>query len=86
MCDGLICATGYIAERYARFNPRTFVCENGIDLDAYALTRPPHDTVNIGWSGTSGLADEMLPWLQPIAGRDAGPGPDELRQHRPAPR
>src|SRR5262245_50999620 len=45
-CDGVICATPYIAERYARFNARTFVCENGIDLRGYELTRPPHDTVN----------------------------------------
>jgi glycosyl transferase family 1 len=68
MCDGVICATRYIAERYVQFNPRTFVCENGIDLRAYALTRPPHDTVNIGWAGTSMPLDEILPWLTQIAG------------------
>jgi Glycosyl transferases group 1 len=68
MCDAVICATPYIAERYARHNPRTFVCESGIDLRAYRLTRPPHDTVNVGWSGISLLPDEMMPWLRQIAG------------------
>src|SRR5262245_2241634 len=67
LCDGVICATPYIAERYARFNPRTFVCENGIDLRPYALTRPPHDTVNIGWLGTSMQVEEAMPWLVEIA-------------------
>ena len=68
MCDGVICATRYIAERYARLNPRTFVCENGIDLRPYALSKPPHDTVNIGWAGTSVVLEELLPWLAQIAG------------------
>jgi len=67
MCDGVICATPYIAERYEPFNPRTFVCENGIDLGAYALSKPPHDTVNIGWAGSSMLVEELLPWLAQIA-------------------
>jgi Glycosyl transferases group 1 len=68
MCDGVTCATRYIAERYARFNPRTFVCENGIDLRSYKLTKPPHDTVNIGWAGSSMYPDEAMPWLVQIAG------------------
>jgi glycosyltransferase involved in cell wall biosynthesis len=67
MCDGVTCATRYIADRYARFNPRTSVCENGIDLRPYALTRPPHDTVNIGWLGSSMQAEEAMPWLVQIA-------------------
>ena len=60
-----ICATrARSRERYARLNPRTFVCENGIDLKAYALTRPAHDTVNIGWAGTSRAArgDAAVGW------------------------
>ena len=84
LCDGVTCATRYIAQRYARFNPKTFVCENGIDLRRYALTKPPHDTVNIGWAGSSAVVEEMLPWLAQIAGGDARPGRHELRQHRPA--
>ena len=68
LCDGVLCANRYLAGRYARFNPRTFVCESGIDLEAYALTRPEHDTVNIGWSGTTLAPDEMRPWLQQVLG------------------
>jgi glycosyltransferase involved in cell wall biosynthesis len=67
MCDGVICATERIAERYAAFNPHTHVCESGVDLYAYALTRPRHDTVNIGWAGRSLLVDEMRPWLAQVA-------------------
>jgi glycosyltransferase involved in cell wall biosynthesis len=66
-CDGVLCATAPIAAGYARHNARTFVCENGIDLKAYALTRPDHDTVNIGWAGTSAPPEEMLPWAGQIA-------------------
>ena len=33
LCDGVLCANRYLAGRYARFNPRTFVCESGIDLE-----------------------------------------------------
>ena len=29
---------------------------------------PPHDTVNIGWAGTTRAVEEMLPWLAQIAG------------------
>jgi glycosyl transferase family 1 len=68
MCDGVICANERIAERYAPLNPRTHVCESGIDLETYALTRPEHDTVNIGWAGRSMLEDELRPWLAAIAG------------------
>jgi hypothetical protein len=67
LCDGVICATPYIAERYAAANANVFVCENGIDFRAHALTRPEHDTVNIGWSGTTLQIDEIAPWLQQIA-------------------
>jgi Glycosyl transferases group 1 len=68
LCDGVICATERIAERYSPLNARTFVCESGIDLQAYALTRPDHDTVNIGWSGTTLTIEEVRPWLTQIAG------------------
>jgi hypothetical protein len=68
MCDGVICATERIAERYASVQPNTHVCESGVDFEAYALTRPQHNTVNIGWVGRSLLVDEMRPWLDQIAG------------------
>jgi hypothetical protein len=68
MCDGVICATARVAERYRELNPRTYVCPSGIDLRPYALTRPPHDTVNIGWAGTTLELDEMQPALEQVAG------------------
>src|SRR4051794_31220315 len=67
MCHGIICANERIAERYGAFNANTHVCESGIDLPAYALTRPEHDTVNIGWSGRSLTHDEMRTWLAQVA-------------------
>ncbi len=68
MCDGVICATERIAERYRPFNANTHLCESGIDLNAYALARPPHDTVNIGWVGRTLTHDEMRTWLAQVAG------------------
>jgi glycosyltransferase involved in cell wall biosynthesis len=68
LCDGVICATERIAERYGPLNANTHVCESGIDLQAYALTRPPHDTVNVGWAGRTLSHDEMRTWLAQVAG------------------
>ncbi len=65
-CDGLICSTDFIAERYARFNPATFVCRNGIDLGRYALTVPARDHVHLGWAGGTGHRDALLPWLRGV--------------------
>ncbi len=67
MCDGVICATPRIAERYGPMNPNTHVCESGIDVNAYRLTRPDHDTINIGWAGRTLNYDEMRAWLPRIA-------------------
>jgi len=67
MCDGVTCATEAIAERYTGFNPSVHVCRSGIDLRAYALTPPEHDTVNIGWAGSSLELGEMRPWLAAVA-------------------
>jgi glycosyltransferase involved in cell wall biosynthesis len=68
LCDGVICATAPIAERYGALNANTHLCESGIDLSAYALTRPPHDTVNIGWSGRTLSYEEIRGWLAGVAG------------------
>jgi glycosyltransferase involved in cell wall biosynthesis len=66
-CDGLIASTEWIAGNYSHFNKRTFVCQNGIDLRRYRLTRPPRETVNIGWAGGTGHLEAILPWLQQTA-------------------
>lgn len=73
--DGLICSTDYIAGRYKRYNPNTFVCRNGIDMARYALTKPERDTVNIGWAGATGHVNALLEWvnggmLDVMVGRD----------------
>ena len=67
LADALICSTDFLAERYRAFNPRTWVCRNGIDLGRYALTRPARETVNIGWAGGTGHRDAAQPWLDVVA-------------------
>jgi hypothetical protein len=39
-----------------------------LDLSIYALSRPEHTTINIGWAGRSLTPPEMQAWLQPIVG------------------
>jgi glycosyltransferase involved in cell wall biosynthesis len=66
MADGVICSTDYLARRYGRFNPRTFVCRNGLDLRRYDLERPTRDGVVIGWAGGTGHIAAMQPWLSGV--------------------
>jgi glycosyltransferase involved in cell wall biosynthesis len=67
VCDGVICSTEYLARRYRSINPRTWVCENAIDLPRYRFTRPANDTVTIGWAGGTGHREAMEPWLPAVA-------------------
>ena len=60
--DGIICSTPYIARRYRKFNPRTWVCRNGIDLKRYDWPRPPREGVTIGWSGGVGHSESLSRW------------------------
>lgn len=62
-CDGIVTSTEFIAKRYRAFNKRLYVCENGIDMTRYALTRPPRATVNIGWAGGTGHEQSVGEWL-----------------------
>lgn len=64
--NAIIVSTDYLARRYAKFGP-THVCQNGIDLARYRLTRPPRPTVNIGWSGATGHKSAIEPWLPAVA-------------------
>jgi glycosyltransferase involved in cell wall biosynthesis len=73
LADGLICSTEFLAERYRTFNPNAWVCRNGIDLRRYAVTKPPRDTVTIGWAGGTGHKEALKPWLGVVA--------DILREH-----
>lgn len=65
--DGLIVSTEWLAEQYRAFNPKVWVCRNGLDLPRYALTRPVRDGVTIGWAGGMGHRDAVRPWLAPVA-------------------
>lgn len=71
-CDGLIASTDYIALRYKRFVPRVYVCENGLDMGRYRLSRPPRglidgeETITIMWSGATGHRRGTEPWMEVV--------------------
>jgi GT2 family glycosyltransferase len=67
MCDGVLCATPFLAEQFAPYNANVSVCENGLDLRGYALTRPTRDTVTIGWAGTTMTIEDIAPSITAIA-------------------
>lgn len=67
-CDGVICSTDYIAGRYRAFNSNVWVCQNGLDLGRYALTRRERETVTIGWAGGTAHRPALLPWLRELPG------------------
>lgn len=66
-CDALIASTEWIRGNYSHFNKQAFLCQNGIDLGRYNLTRPQRDTVNVGWAGATGHLRAITPWLQQVA-------------------
>ena len=67
LCDGVIVSTEFLARRFRAFNKNLWVCRNGLDLKRYALTRPPHDGVTVGWSGATGHREAVRPWLAAVA-------------------
>jgi glycosyltransferase involved in cell wall biosynthesis len=73
-CDAMIVSTPFLASAYRSFNKRIFVCENGIDVARYNLTRPGRSTVNVGWAGATGHRQAVLGWLDAIG---------ELMEERP---
>ena len=66
-CDGVLCATRFLAERYEALHPNVSVCENGLDLRGYALTKPARDTVTIGWAGTTMPMEDIAGSITAIA-------------------
>jgi len=66
-CDGIIVSTPWLASKYRAFNPRVWVCRNGLDLGRYNLTRPRRPGVAIGWSGGMGHTNAAEPWLKDVA-------------------
>ena len=70
VCDGVICSTEYLARRYRRFNPRTWVCRTRSTCRATTSPAPRRDGVTIGWAGGTGHARRCEPWLPGVRGRD----------------
>lgn len=66
VCDAMICSTEFIARRYRAYNKHVFVCENGLDLGRYQLTRPERATINIGWAGATAHAKAVQTWLPAV--------------------
>jgi hypothetical protein len=66
-CDGVLCATPFLAERYAPFNPNVSVCENGLDLRGYNLAKPKRETVTIGWAGTTMNVEDIADSVAVVA-------------------
>src|SRR3954470_9576690 len=60
--DGIICSTEYLARRYRSFNPRTWICLNGIDVKRYESPRPERTGVTLGWAGGVGHATSLSRW------------------------
>ena len=66
-CDGLIVSTDYLAQRYAKFNKRVWVCRNSIDAKRIADFKvPSRATINIGWAGGEGHEFAVREWLPAI--------------------
>jgi glycosyltransferase involved in cell wall biosynthesis len=65
-CEGVIVSTPRLERRFRGINPTLWVCENGLDLGRYAVTRPPRDWVAFGWAGGTGHRDAVLPWLREL--------------------
>jgi glycosyltransferase involved in cell wall biosynthesis len=66
-CDAIFTTTEWIAGNYLSFNKNVYICQNGLDLRRYELTRPRRESVNIGWAGATGHQDTVIPWLQAVA-------------------
>lgn len=64
--DGIITSTEFIARRYLRFNSRTWVAQNGVDLGRYAVTRPDRPTFNVGWAGGTGHTRSFREWVPAV--------------------
>lgn len=73
-CNGAIVSTQYLYDKYQPiFRDRPmWVCENGLDMGRYRLTRPERgelagrETVTIMWSGATGHQRAVLPWLAAV--------------------
>jgi glycosyltransferase involved in cell wall biosynthesis len=62
VADGIICSTDYLARRYRSLNPRTWTCQNGIDLPRYDHPGVEREGVTIGWAGGVGHKLSLARW------------------------
>lgn len=59
--EGIICATDYLADRYADYNDNLWVCPNSVDPDDWQYDREPHDAFRIVYYGSpTHVADTPL--------------------------
>ena len=66
-CDAMICSTEWLANRYRKFNPNTYVCRNSIESKRYAeFSLPQRDTINIGWAGGEGHLESVKAWVPAV--------------------
>jgi len=71
--NGVIFSTEHLAGKYDRFARRSWVCENGLDMGRYRLTRPERgavggrETVTIMWAGATGHQLAVFPWMEAVA-------------------
>ena len=71
-CDGMIVSTPLLAELYKDMARKIWVCENGLDLGRYRLTRPPRgevagrESVSVIWSGATGHGAAMARWIPTV--------------------
>jgi glycosyltransferase involved in cell wall biosynthesis len=77
VCDGVICSTEFLSQRYRADGARSWVCRNGLDLRRYDVTRPARAQVTIGWAGASGHQRAFDAWA---------PALREVMRARPATR
>lgn len=72
-CDGMIVSTEYLREKYEDQVRNIWVCQNGLDMGRYRLSRPPRATingkesVNLMWSGATGHTNAIAPWMVAIS-------------------
>lgn len=65
--DGVIVSTQFLHDKYKRFNPNIFLCENAIDVSRYSCyERPEREQLNIGWAGGTGHGNAMTNWLPAV--------------------
>lgn len=67
MAHGLIVSTPFLAQEYAKFNERVFVCKNAIEGSRYEkFTLPLRDKLHIGWAGGEGHQESVKRWLPAV--------------------